>query len=235
MKEFKIIGRRVPTAKVQKPPLFRMRIFAPDVVSAKSRFWYFMALHKKLKKTVGEIVACSQITEKNPSSVKNFGIWIRYNSRSGTHNMYREYRDVTVCGAVTQCYRDMAARHRARASSIQILKIETVESSKVRRPHVKQMINSKLRFPLPHRQPTVSTSPSQSTTVPSRTITPGSPTMSTQITIPRHPTMLANQSNTSDKNVIGTTTSSRVAMPITTMDTDTRDVKSPRGTGWKCH
>ena len=38
-----------------------MRIFAPDVVAAKSRFWYFMALHKKLKKSVGEIVACSQV------------------------------------------------------------------------------------------------------------------------------------------------------------------------------
>merc|ERR1712072_380571 len=151
LKEFKIIGRRVPTEKVAKPPLFRMRIFAPDVVAAKSRFWYFMALHKKLKKSVGEIVACSQISEKNPSSIKNFGIWLRYNSRSGTHNMYREYRDITVCGAVTQCYRDMAARHRARATSIQILKIETVESSKVRRPQVKQMLNSKLRFPLPHR------------------------------------------------------------------------------------
>ena len=44
-----------------------------------------------------------QISEKNPSSIKNFGIWLRYNSRSGTHNMYREYRDITVCGAVTQC------------------------------------------------------------------------------------------------------------------------------------
>ena len=42
--------------------------------------------------------------------------------------------------------RDMAARHRARASSIQILKIETVESSKVRRPQVKQMIVSIISF-----------------------------------------------------------------------------------------
>jgi ribosomal protein L20A (L18A) len=37
--------------------------------------------------------------------VQNFGIWLRYDSRSGTHNMYREYRDVTVNGAITQCYR----------------------------------------------------------------------------------------------------------------------------------
>ncbi len=34
--------------------------------------------------------------------------------------MYREYRDMTVSAAVTQCYRDMGARHRARAHSIQV-------------------------------------------------------------------------------------------------------------------
>ena len=34
--------------------------------------------------------------------------------------MYREYRDLTAAGAVTQCYRDMGARHRARATSIQV-------------------------------------------------------------------------------------------------------------------
>merc|ERR1712165_464223 len=151
LKEFKIIGRRVPTEKDTKPPIFRMRIFAPDVVAAKSRFWYYMKKLKKLKKSVGEIVSCEQVFEKNQTSVKNFGVWIRYNSRSGTHNMYREYRDITVTGAITQCYRDMAARHRARASSIQILKVEKIPASKCRRPHIKQMHNSKLRFPLPHR------------------------------------------------------------------------------------
>ena len=97
LKEFKIIGRRVPTEKDTKPPIFRMRIFAPDVVAAKSRFWYYMKKLKKLKKSVGEIVSCEQVFEKNQTSVKNFGVWIRYNSRSGTHNMYREYRDITVC------------------------------------------------------------------------------------------------------------------------------------------
>lgn len=151
LKEFKIIGRHVPTEKIPNPPLYKMRIFAPDIVAAKSRFWYFMKMLKKLKKAVGEIVICSQIFDKSPTTVKNFGVWLRYDSRSGSHNMYREYRDVTVTGAVTQCYRDMAARHRARATSIQILKVETVPSSKCRRPQVKQMHNSKLRFPLPHR------------------------------------------------------------------------------------
>ena len=45
-----------------------------------------------------------------------------YHFRSGTHNMYREYRDLTVSAAVTQCYRDMGARHRARAHAIQVNK-----------------------------------------------------------------------------------------------------------------
>merc|ERR1712090_82216 len=79
------------------------------------------------------------------------GIWLRYDSRSGTHNIYREYRDLTAAGAVTQCYRDMGARHRARTSSIQIIKVEVVPASKTRRPAVKQFHDSSIKFPLPHR------------------------------------------------------------------------------------
>ena len=65
--------------------------------------------------------------------------------------MYREYRDMTVSAAVTQCYRDMGARHRARAHSIQIIRVEPVESKKCRRPLVKQMHDAKISFPLPSR------------------------------------------------------------------------------------
>ena len=75
----------------------------------------------------------------------------RYNSRSGTHNMYREYRDMTVSAAITQCYRDMGARHRARAHSIQIIKVEPVAAKDCRRPLIKQMHDSKIKFPLPSR------------------------------------------------------------------------------------
>ena len=50
--------------------------------------------------------------------------------------MYREYRDLTTSGAVTQCYRDMGARHRARPHSIQIMKIEAIPASKCRRPNI---------------------------------------------------------------------------------------------------
>merc|ERR1712064_249875 len=142
---------KTPTENEPETPLYRMRIFAPDAIVAKSRFWYFLRQLRKFKKATGEIVSIKQVHEKSPLKVKNFGIWLRYDSRSGTHNMYREYRDLTVTSAVTQCYRDMGARHRARAHSIQIIRVEPVAASETRRSLVKQMHDSKIKFPLPSR------------------------------------------------------------------------------------
>merc|ERR1711936_1061478 len=124
LREYKVVGRGLPSDKNRTPALYQMRIFAPDDAVAKSRFWYFLSQLRKLKKATGEIVCCQRIYEKKPMKIKNFGIWLRYNSRSGTHNMYREYRDLTAGKAVTACYRDMGARHRARAHAIQIIKVE---------------------------------------------------------------------------------------------------------------
>lgn len=38
-----------------------MRIFAPNDVIAKSRFWYFLAKLKKVKKANGEIVSLNKV------------------------------------------------------------------------------------------------------------------------------------------------------------------------------
>lgn len=48
------------------------------------------------------LCAVVQIFERKPTTVKNFGIWVRYMSRTGFHNMYKEYRDTTLNGAVEQ-------------------------------------------------------------------------------------------------------------------------------------
>lgn len=151
LKEYSIVGRHVPTEKVNVPKLYRMRIFAPNEVVAKSRFWYYLRKLKKVKKANGEVISISQIHEKKPLAIKNYGVWIRYDSRSGTHNMYKEYRETSRVAAVESCYADMAARHRARFSSVQIIKVTEVAASDVRRRYVSQFINPKLRFPLPHR------------------------------------------------------------------------------------
>ncbi|VDN18865.1 unnamed protein product [Gongylonema pulchrum] len=120
LREFIVVGRKVPSEKEPVTPIYKMQIFASNHVIAKSRFWYFTSMLRRLKKAHGEILQCKEIFEKKPGTVKNYGIWLRYDSRTNHHNMYREYRDTSVTGAVTQCYRDMGARHRAQAHRIQV-------------------------------------------------------------------------------------------------------------------
>lgn len=120
LQEFEVIGRHLPTEANPTPAMYRMTIFAPNTTVAKSRFWYFLRGLRKVKKATGEIVSVKAIAEKHPQKVKNFGIWIRYDSRSGTHNMYKEYREMSRTDAVDALYSDMAARHRARFRSIHV-------------------------------------------------------------------------------------------------------------------
>ncbi|KKA25011.1 60S ribosomal protein L20 [Rasamsonia emersonii CBS 393.64] len=151
LNEYQVIGRHLPTEANPTPKLYRMRIFAPNPVVAKSRFWYFLTKLKKIKKANGEIVSLNVIHEKRPLKIKNYGIWLRYDSRSGTHNMYKEFRELSRTDAVEALYQDMAARHRARFGSIHILRVAEIDKENIRRPYLKQLVAKNLKFPLPHR------------------------------------------------------------------------------------
>eukprot|EP00043_Microstomoeca_roanoka_P026524 m.11922 g.11922 ORF g.11922 m.11922 type:complete len:178 (-) comp6688_c0_seq1:117-650(-) len=152
LKQYEIVGRKLPTEKEPVQPLYKMTIFAPNEVVAKSRFWYFLSQLKKMKRSTGQILRITRIFEKRKGVVRNYGIWLRYDSRSGTHNMYREYRDVSLAAAVTAMYREMAARHRCRGRSIQVIRTDVVPVPKVQRPQLKQFLDSQIKFPLPHRR-----------------------------------------------------------------------------------
>ena len=153
IRQFQVVGRKAPTASDPNPPAYRMKIFAPNPVMAKSRFWYFLHQMQKMKKTTGEILDVSEICEKNSRTVKNYGVWLRYNSRSGTHNMYKEFRDITLTSAIAQLYSEMAGRHRARKRSIQIMRTAIVAAKDCKRPNTLQFHNSAIKFPLTHRLP----------------------------------------------------------------------------------
>ena len=200
VKEYHVVGRKAPTEAEPSPPIYRMRLFAPNEVVAKSRYWYFMHQIQKMKKSTGDILAVSevrsaararpppprlslaflalpppyrrpaappcpsraplQIRERNTNIVKNYGITIRYNSRSGTHNMYKEFRAVSLCSAVDQMYSELAGRHRARFHAIQIVDTRIVPAGvraanrynpekdgdevppAVKRPSIKQCVRS---------------------------------------------------------------------------------------------
>jgi len=48
LREYSIVGRKLPSEAVPEPPLYKCRIFAPNHVAAKSRFWYFVSYYKKV-------------------------------------------------------------------------------------------------------------------------------------------------------------------------------------------
>merc|ERR1712071_102093 len=110
------------------------KLIADNSVVARSRFWYYMSLMKKVKRANGEICSVKEIFEKKPGFVKNFGMWLRYDSRSGTHNMYKEYRDTTLNGAVEKMYAEMSGLHRARKSTIQAIRTAVVAAKDCKRP-----------------------------------------------------------------------------------------------------
>jgi len=150
--EYQVLGRHLPTETDPDPKIYRMIIFARSQILAKSRFWYFLGQQRKVKRASGEILSVNEIFEHRPSTIKNFGILVRYDSRTGTHNMYKEYRDLTRVGAVTQLYQDLAGRYRARFRNIQIISVDAIKkTADVRRPNVRQFLDAKIKFPLPHR------------------------------------------------------------------------------------
>jgi large subunit ribosomal protein L18Ae len=97
----------------------------------------------------------TQITEKKPQSVTTYGIWMRYDSRTGHHNLYKEFRDVSVCGAVSKMYQDMASRHRSRFTNIQIVRTAQVPTNLMLKGkkmfRLGQYMDKDCKFPLHHR------------------------------------------------------------------------------------
>jgi large subunit ribosomal protein L18Ae len=110
-----------------------------------SYYWTFSP------KTV--IIVIIQLREVDPFNVKNYGIWIRYDSTTGTHNMFKEYRDLTLCGAVDQLYEELAGRHRVRPRSMQIMRTAIIGDDQVKRASLLQFMGDSVKFPLPHRIP----------------------------------------------------------------------------------
>merc|ERR1719504_582948 len=104
-----------------------------------------------MKKANGEILSIREIFEKKPEKGSNYGVSIRYDSRSNTTNMYKEYRALTANHAVEQMYQEMAGRHRARFSSIHVIKVAEIAADKCIRSNTKQFLKANIAFPLPHR------------------------------------------------------------------------------------
>ncbi|KAF8820199.1 ribosomal protein RPL18A [Cardiosporidium cionae] len=150
---YEVVGRAIPTATVSDPKIYKMKIFAKNKVMARSKYWSFLSKMKKTKRSKGEVLGCSEVFEKSPLRVKTYGAYLRYQSRTGSHSMYKEYRDLAISGAVSQLYSEMAGRHRALPSAITIYRIQEIKNKEVRRPKVSQLLKGKLKWPSIRRLP----------------------------------------------------------------------------------
>jgi large subunit ribosomal protein L18Ae len=147
VRQYWVVGRQTPSAENADPTCFRIRVFAKNAVIARSHFWYEMKRQNKVRKCQGEIVSVSEIFEKNSNSVKNYGIVLKYLTRKDYVNMYKEYRDTTLNGAVGQMYSELSGRHSARHECIHIIKTVVLHDSELKRPQVAQFAKKSLRFP----------------------------------------------------------------------------------------
>ena len=151
-----IVGRHQHTEKNPEPKIYKMRIFADDVVKAKSKFWYFMKKLDKVKKANGQILAVHEIFERDPSKAKTFGLVCTYKSKFGYHNMYKEVRSTTLNGAVSQLTSEMAGRHKAQRESLVIVRTQVLKSKNLehdaKRRQIRQIMRHDLRFPILHKR-----------------------------------------------------------------------------------
>lgn len=149
IRQYLVLGRKLPTEQDTNPKVYAIRLFARNNVIAKSKFWYHLRRQLKTKSAQGQILAVNEIFERKPNHVKTFGIVLRYESRTGNHNMYKEYRDVTLNGAVSQLHAEMAGNHRASPDTISIIRTAVLnKKAEIRRPRSIQFRDNKLKFPI---------------------------------------------------------------------------------------
>ena len=132
-----------------------MRIFADDPVRAKSKFWYFMKKLDKVKKASGDILACHEIFDRDPSKVKTYGIVCTYKSKFGYHNLYKEFRSTSLNGAVDQLTSEMVGRHKAQRESLVIVRTTVIKGDvehEAKRNYIKQIMKHDMKFPLLHKR-----------------------------------------------------------------------------------
>jgi hypothetical protein len=62
--QYQVVGRLKPSAQkgTRKSTIYKMNVFAPNSVVAKSRFWYYMSMLNRVKRANGEILQINEVT-----------------------------------------------------------------------------------------------------------------------------------------------------------------------------
>lgn len=57
IRQYLVMGRKVPTEQDPTPKVYAIRLFAPNEVVAKSKFWYHLRRQLKTKSAQGQILS----------------------------------------------------------------------------------------------------------------------------------------------------------------------------------
>lgn len=75
--QYMVVGRFVPNIKYgEAAPMckvYRMKLFAKNIVCARSRFWYFMGRLCRVKKANGQIISVNEVRERPPPLAPSCG------------------------------------------------------------------------------------------------------------------------------------------------------------------
>ena len=122
MSRWLVYGRKLPTEENPNPEVICTSVFGKNEVYAKSQFWKINREMHKLKRAAGEVQKVTKVEEKNTKTVKSYGIYFHYRDRTGFRNAFKEFRDVSLRGAMTQLVNEMAGREKIHRQSIQVIK-----------------------------------------------------------------------------------------------------------------
>ena len=90
----------------------------------------------------------TEIFERKTSSIKVYGIVLKYLTRTGVVNMYKEFRTNSLCNAVSMLYTELAGRHSAKSESVHIIKTMVVDKKDdIRRDNTWEYSKTNAKFP----------------------------------------------------------------------------------------
>jgi len=128
--------------------IYFMKNFSPNKITAKSKFWSVLKKTQKLKKKNGSIIIAQKIYEKKNNFVKTYGIWSKVKIKNGYVNLFKEYRDFMMTGAVEQFYIELGGRFKIKPKDVTILRVERIKEIESSKSNVKQFLGKKINYPI---------------------------------------------------------------------------------------
>ena len=140
---FLVFGRELPSEKQPEPKVIAVRVLAPNAAVARSRFWKLNKREHKLKKSHGQLLGVQEVFPKNSTVPKNFGIFLKYQSHTGIQNMHKEFRDISLNGAIDQLYNEMGGNYGVSSERVSVIRCSELSTQQlsIRNPRCRQWSN----------------------------------------------------------------------------------------------